>query len=354
MESDKRAEAVAQLAASTVKKHGHKSAFSGANPWNTQVFSFGSLMVDYMSGIGGAPRNAPVEVFGMPEIGKTTILGYSVLREVQKAGGLTGIIATEPKFDTNWVVKNGVNPDYNVTAIPDNLDEAFEILHDWVYEGTLDYVLFDSLVGASTEADQEVDAKARPGGLAKTITWNLQRLVTRMFKNQVGVMFINQVRDDQKSRIAGLLDSPGGWALRHFALQRIQLQPGRQRYTMKIDGEDKLVGREIVANFKKANGPNATGNKARFDFYHVDTGGEYPFGIDVALDVMNTAKIAKVIEAKGAWLYHDMFPGGKLNGKTALAEWLATNPEAVPAIRDQVLLKMAERNTVERQKLEAV
>jgi recombination protein RecA len=351
--TDKRIEVAAKIAQEATRRYGHKSAFAGTNPWESEVIPSGILSYDLMSGLRGHPRNAIVEVFGPPEIGKTTIMGYSALREAQKMGLLTGIIATEPKFDSDWVQKNGVNPDYNVTAFPDNLDQAFEILHDWVYDGTLDYVLFDSLVGASTEADQDEGAKARPGGLAKTITWNLQRIVPRMFKNNVGVMFVNQVRDNQQSRIPGMLDSPGGWALRHLAICRVELKPGRNRYVMKINGDDKLVGREVIANFKKANGANATGNKARFDFFHVDTDGEYPFGIDVTSDVINTAKIAKVFEGT-AWLHHHLFPDGKLHGKEKVAEWIQANPEKLDIIRNEVLAKIEERKVAQREKLRAV
>jgi RecA/RadA recombinase len=300
-------------------------------------------MFDFVSGLGGVPDNAPVEVFGGPSIGKTTIMGLHTLANAQAMGKLTGVIALEPTYSDEWALKNGVNPDYNVVAYPDNLDEAFEIYHDWVYSNVIDYILFDSLVGATSEADMEEGAKARPGGQAKTITWNLQRTVMRQAKNGIGSMFINQQRDDQKARIAGMVESPGGWALKHLALMRIHLKPGRDRYTMKLDGEDKMVGRQIVASFKKAKSHNALGSSARFDFYHVDTDGEYPFGVDVAKDVIATAKIAKVFEPAGAWLKHKTFPGGKLNGAAKVGEFLADKPEALQQIRSEVLDVMVQR-----------
>jgi hypothetical protein len=112
---------------------------------------------------------------------------------------------------------------------------------------------------------------------------------------------------------------------------------------MKIDGEDKMVGRQVIASFKKAKTHNALGSSARFDFYHVDTDGEYPFGVDVAKDVIATAKIAKVFEASGAWLKHKTFPGGKLNGQKAVGEFLANKPEALQQIRSEVLDVMNQR-----------
>jgi RecA/RadA recombinase len=166
-------------------------------------------------------------------------------------------------------------------------------------------------------------------------------------------MFINQVRDDQKARIPGMLDSPGGHALRHLAMMRVQLKPGKERYMMKIDGQDQMVGREVVALFKKAKSHGALGKSARFDFYHIDTNGEFPFGVDVTKDVINAGMIAKVIESKGAWYYHDAFPGGKLNGKKAVGEFFVKKPEVIEDIRGEVLDVMVQRK-IEREKLEAV
>jgi recombination protein RecA len=201
----------------------------------------------------------------------------------------------------------------------------------------------------------EEGAKARPGGQAKTITWNLQRTVMRQAKNRIGSMFINQQRDDQKARIAGMVESPGGWALKHLAMMRIHVKPGKDRYMMKLDGQDKMVGREIVALFKKAKTHGALGSSARFDFFHMDTDGEYPFGVDVAKDVINTGMLSKVIEGKGAWYYHAAFPKGKLNGKVAVSEFLAEKPEVIEDIRKEVLDAMVVRKAAKaKDELQAV
>jgi hypothetical protein len=114
-----------------------------------------------------------------------------------------------------------------------------------------------------------------------------------------------------------------------------------------------MVGREIIAVFKKAKSHGALGKSAKFDFFHVDTQGEYPFGVDVAKDVINAGMIAKVIESKGAWYYHDAFPSKKLNGKKAISDFLVDKPELITDIRKEVLDVMVERK-IEKAKLEAV
>jgi hypothetical protein len=69
---------------------------------------------------------------------------------------------------------------------------------------------------------------------------------------------------------------------------------------------------------------------------------QFPFGIDVAKDVINTGKRTGVIQGS-TWLYHDSFPGGKLNGKPAVAKFIADNPQVIPRIRDEVMQVMEER-----------
>lgn len=336
------------IAAKTNADYGHLAGWTGNNEITLRSISSGSLMYDFQSGIGGHPIGQFVEVFGAPEIGKTTIMGGGALRSAQAQGMLTGIIALEPNVDENWMIEHGINLDYNVIARPDNGEEAFGLLSDWIYSGAVDYILFDS-IGALSSAKANDSDKAQAYGESALITWGVKRVLARAWKNDVGVMFINQQRDDTKSRISGLVDSPGGHGFKHCMTIRTHIKPGKDRYTMKVhDGEkpvDVLVGRQYVCNFKKHKAAEASGKAARFDFYfkHAD---DYPFGIDVAADIISTAKVAGVFEGTG-WLKHRTFPGGKLNGKAAVAEFIANKPEALVEIRNDVMKEMVRRNAHE-------
>jgi recombination protein RecA len=345
--SDKRAALALKLAEKANSTYGAKTAFAGMNPIDNGVLPTGILQFDYMSGIGGIRRGTAVEVFGPPHIGKTSAFGYPVLGSAQQQGLLTGMINVEPSFDNGWVVANGINPDYNVTVFPDNLNEAFEILHEWVYDGTLDVILFDSMAGSSTENEQKEGAVAQFGGASKLITWNFQRIITRMMKNNVTVIFVNQIRDTIGGNISGLVDSPGGWAAKHLCEMRIQLKRGRNRYTMKVPGaeksEDKIVGQEIAAVFKKAKTHNALGNTARYDFYHIDTDGLFPYGIDHAQDIINTGLISGVFQKDGTYYHYPEFPDGKLYGKPKVQKFFEEHPETVTKVREDVIAKMNER-----------
>lgn len=347
MATDMRARRALALAAKNTEKYGDKSAIAGRSNIVTKYYSSGSASLDYMLGTGGIPGNAFTEVFGPPGIGKSTIFGYGILRSVQEAGGLTAIIATEPDVDEDWIERHGVNLDYNVVFRPDTGEECWELCRDLIYNHDVDYILWDSLAATSSAKAQNSE-KPQAFGNAAMNSWGITNLAVRAWKNQVGVMFINQVRDDTKAKGLPLLKSPGGWAIEHLMKVRVQLKPGKDRYTIKAKSmestaatHDLLVGREVRAVIVKDKAAEELGKQAAFDFYHIETD-EFPFGFDWAKDLLNTAKVAGVITGAG-WLNHESFPNGKLQGADKAIKHLRENPESVKKIRKDINAAMQQK-----------
>lgn len=322
-----------------IQKHGAKSVALGSEKYVMNVVPTKSRMLNYMLGIGGLPYGHMVEVFGANQIGKTSALGYGVVSNVQAQHKVPGIIAMEPMFDIDWAATHGVDPDLVIIARPDNAEEAFEIMHDWVFGGLIDYVLFDSIGAAGSKSDVEDGSKKKAYGNSGVVTAGLNAIMPRAFKNNVGIMLINQQRQTGVFNGTTLYDSPGGEGLKHHAMIRIHLKPGRNKYTAEIDGEKILVGRELIAAFKKNKLAQATNKTARFDYYHIASPLN-PVGVDVAADVINTAKLTNVFESTGAWLHHHTFPDGKLNGKSAVGKFLAEHPEVLEIIESELTNKM--------------
>lgn len=350
--TDPRIAAAQRQAVEVEKKYGHKAGTTGFTGFKHGVVSTGSLAWDYQSGIGGHQMGALEEVFGPEHIGKTTIAAFSAMRNAQEQGMLTGYIAVEPDVEEDWMQQHGVNLDYNVTARPDNGEEAFGILSDWVYGGVVDYIVFDSIGAISARKEIESD-NVQAYGNSALITWGVKRIAARAWKNGVGVMFINQIRDDTKSRIAGTVTSPGGHAFKHMMKVRTQLKPGKDRYMIKVndgvDNKDVMAGRQIIASFKKNKAAQALDKAARFDFYHMETD-DYPFGFDVAKDVFTAAKLAGIF-GSGTWLQHPIFPKGKINGREKAQAFILEHPECIPEIREEVLKVMTKESA---KKAEAV
>jgi recombination protein RecA len=317
------------------KKYGHKTGALGSEDYKLNVIPTGVLALDYALGTGGWPLGHPVEVFGPPDIGKSSIIGFSAIRQAQSRGKLCGIVALEPGFDQEWAEENGVNPEVTLIARPDTGEDAFSILHDWVTSDVIDYIVFDSIGAVLRKSETETDGKAAQAGQAGLITWGVKRILQPAWKNNTGIMFLNQVRDVMGAHIP-LLDSPGGHALEHSCAMRVQLKPGRERYQEK-EGEDSImVGRELVAVVVRNKMSKGTNRRARFDFYQKETD-DHEVGIDSASDLLHTGLKTGTIRAGGSWYYHDDFPDGKLKGKPAIKEFLTANSDKLARFRNQIL-----------------
>lgn len=324
------------------RRYGHESMATGTFNKTQGVTSTGILALDYALGTGGWPDGTLVEVFGPPDIGKSSVLGFNALRACQRSGKLPAIVALEPNFSQKWAKKNGVDLDDLVIGWPDDGEQAFSLLYDFVTDPDIDFVLFDSIGALLRPSEAEAGGKPSQGGQSALITWGVKRVQMPAWKNNTTVMFLNQIRDDMGSRIPGMVDSPGGHALKHACEIRIQLRPGKERYMTKVDGDDVMAGRQVVAVIKRTKRDEGTGKRAVFDHYSMETD-EYPFGVDWVADVINTSRRAGVFRASGAWLYHDSFPDGKLQGRKALEEFIEKNPQVLDTIRDEVLNKIQER-----------
>jgi recombination protein RecA len=340
-----RAATVKALEASRDKKRskwGDKAISLGNQRYVQNVVPSPSLMLDYKMGIGGLPYGYAVEVFGANSLGKTSAIAYPTIANVQKQGKLPALIAAEPAFDLDWATKLGVDPELLMIYRPDNADEAFEMLHDAVYEGLVDYIVFDSIGALAAASEAQEDGKKKAFGISGIVTSGLNAIMPRLWKNNQGLLLLNQQRQDTKSKSTpGMMnyESPGGEALHHNCAIRIQLKPGKVRYTATIEGEEVLCGRELVCQFKK-NKLASNSRAGRFDFYYVsDEKFDGKLGVDRIEDVGRTGKVTGVIEGS-AWLTHRTFPDGKLHGKPALAKFLHEHPEAYDAIREDIIKKM--------------
>jgi recombination protein RecA len=336
------------------KKFGNLYVNLGPEHYKLNVVPSPSLMLDFKLGIGGFPYGAGVEIYGANRIGKSSVLGYGTLANVVKQDKLACLIAVEPRLvtpeDREWALSLGLDPEQILILYPDHAQEAFNMLRELVF-GTdrPDYILIDSLGGMGNESSSKEDGKPKAYGISGEVTSGLNDIMPRLYKNNQGLMIINQQR--QAPSPAGkpgmrIFESPGGEALKHHMRIRIHVKPGSQRYTAKVDDESLVVGQELVCMMRKNNMSQSQEKTARFDFFHINTD-TYGFGIDKTQDMINVGKLTGVIKG-GTWLEHPSFPETKsgehkLQGKAAVKAYLEEDPKAETKIRQEVMAVMMER-----------
>lgn len=328
------------LAASIVKSFGKDTAIRGGLQRQLNTVPTGSLALDYELGIGGWPLGGLVCVFGPRDIGKSSMIGLNGVANAQRMGKTAAWVALEP-FDEEWAKLNGVDVEEMLVAYPTTGEEAFGMLRKIVASEVVDFVVFDSIGAVLSEGEMDEDGKPRQGGQAGLITWAVKAVAPLAIRNNVCVILLNQVRDNMKSRIPGVVQQPGGHALEHMSSIIVQLKRGSGRYTVKQNGTDVQVGGEIIAHILRNKMAQGTGQKAVFDYFYAETP-EYPFGIDTFNDVLNTAKRTGVIQQAGA--YYTLPDGERIKSIAAVAEHLQQNPEAFTQVREGVLEAMLHRN----------
>jgi recombination protein RecA len=337
------------LAVSLEKSYGAGSIARGGLQKALKSIPTGSLALDYELGTGGWPIGYVSTVFGPRDIGKSSMIAYAAIRNAQAMGLNCALVALEPNFDAEWAKLNGVVTEDLLVAYPTTGEEAFAMTLKLIRSEVVDLIVFDSIGAVLSEGEMEEDGKPRQGGQAGLITWYIKAAAPLCYRNDVCLLQINQVRDNMKARMPGALQMPGGHALEHHSSIIVQLKRGSGRYTIKQHGTDVQIGQEIIAYIPRNKMTQGGGKKAVFDYFSMETE-EYPFGVDQASDVINTAKRTGVIKQAGS--FYTLPNGERFQGQKAVAEYISENPDELGRIRDLVLTAMLTRG--EKTVLEAV
>ena len=329
------------LEASIRKSFGVESAAVGGLQKALKTIPTGSLALDYELGIGGWPRGKLIGVFGPRDIGKSSMIALSAVRNAQDMGLNCVWIALEP-FSEEWAQQNGVDTEKLLVMYPQTGEEAFAMALKAIgWDGEVHLVIFDSIGAVLSEGEMDEDSKPRQGGQAGLITWFVKAAAPRAQRNDVCVILLNQIRDNMASRYPGAVQQPGGKALEHMESVIVQLKRGKNQYTIKKDGTDVQIGQEIVAHILRNKESQGSGKKAVFDYFFMKTD-DYPLGIDQFTDVINTAKRTGVIKQAGA--YYDLPNGKRIQGMKGVMEYLDANPAELMEVREGVLQAMLNRN----------
>ncbi len=232
------------------KNHGENSVMllSEKKVPNIEVVSTGSLGLDIALGVGGLPFGRTIEIYGPESSGKTT-LAIHVIAEAQKLGGTCAFIDAEHAFDSEYAQKLGVDVDNLLIAQPDWGEQGLEIAEKLISSGTISVCVIDSVSALTPK--KEVDGEmgdANMGLQARMMSQAMRKLNATTKKNNVCLIFINQLRDKIGVMFGNPETTTGGNALKFYASIRIDVRRSTTAENSIVDENKEIIGN--ITRFK--------------------------------------------------------------------------------------------------------
>lgn len=325
MQEDKK-KAVSAVMAKIEKTYGKGAAMlmGDSVESNVETISTGSMSVDKATGVSGLPMGRIVEVFGPESSGKTT-LTLQTIAECQKKGGLCAFVDAEHALDPVYARKLGVDTDALIISQPGTGEEALGIVGMLADDGTIDMIVVDSVAALTPKAEIEGDMGASHMGLqARLMSQALRKLTGSVKKNNILLVFINQLR----MKIGVMFGNPetttGGNALKFYSSMRIDI-----RRIGAIKDKEAVIGNRTRVKIVK--------NKVSPPFTQCEVDILYGEGISKTNEAIDLGVEADVVEKAGAWYSYD---GTRLGqGKENTRKYLMENENILEEIIEKVRAK---------------
>ncbi len=261
------------------KTHGTIIKF-GCDEKPKEYLSFGVQEVDEFA--GGITKGNFTVVYGPESSGKST-LGLHTVAKAQRAGLICCYIDLEHSLDIDRAVEIGVDIDSLVIIEEaDSAEQAMDITIKLSKEGVVDLIIIDSIQAMSPKGEQETKAGKQKSieddtmaALARKLGQFFRMCATPVYKGQVAVLLVGQVRTMGIGSFATHDGLSGGKALLHWAYQVIYMRRGqkadapmtkvKEPYIDEETGEEKTrtvnlaIGFDCVMKLEKTKSSKSKG-----------------------------------------------------------------------------------------------
>lgn len=288
------------------------------------MVSTGSLGLDHAMGTGGWVRGRVYEIYGPESSGKTT-LAIHAIAEVQKAGGTAVIVDTEHSFDKSYAKDLGVDVDHLMISQPDYGEQALNIVDTLATKGAADIIIIDSVANLVPQKEIEGEMGDSVMGIqARLMSQALRKLTGIVAKNNIILIFINQLRDKIGVMFGNPETTTGGNALKFYASMRIDVR----RIAYNKDGDVIVSSRTKVKVAK---------NKLAPPFKTAEFNILYGVGIDKTSEIIEIGSNLGVIQKSGSWFSYN---GTKIGQGTEKVKQLFKDN---PALEEEIRIKIKQK-----------
>lgn len=316
----------------------------GVSAFDYERIPFTSPRLNYMT-FGGIPVGKLIEFYGEEHGGKTTT-ALDVVANYQHGKDERRVlyVDAENTLDVVWATKLGVDVDNMIIMNPTSqgAETIFEKVLQIIDTGEIGFVVIDSLgVMMSNQAFEKSVEEKTYGGIAMALTNFSKKAEMLCHKYNCTLIGINQMRADMNSMYGGLTTT-GGKAWKHNVAVRLEFRQGNffdEKYGKASKSAENPVGNYVMVAMSK----NKTCPPTRHTgFYTL----RYDIGIDYLYDLTELCIKYGIIEKGGAWFaLIDMGTGEqitKVQGQSAMYDYLDSNPEVLEKVEAWVNAKMEE------------
>lgn len=304
---------------------------------------------------GGIPGGRWTTIFGAEKVGKTTLCGQAIAIDQDKEpDGRWAWFDVEDTFDAKYMAALGIDLD-RIILVPAGqiMEDQQDALIRLAATGFLRGFVIDSV--GSYVAGQEMTQK-KTGELKsmrddtmvsvpRKLSEFLRRATPQFSRHKMAQVLIGHMYQGIHATNPSMnkLVQKGGNALKHWAGLRLVIRRTNdedlKKSVVQPDGEMKLchVGFKAIIRIDKTKVSPTEGQEVEIPFI-------YGMGFDSVEATIRTAMAMGVIEQRGAWYRHPLFPGKnvQIQGKAATKQFVKENPSVLTAISDEVLAVSAE------------
>ncbi len=245
------------------KTHGNIMKF-GSDEKPKEYLSFGVKEVDEFA--GGITKGNFTVVYGPESSGKSTLVSHAIA-EAQKAGKICCYIDLEHGLDIDRAADLGIDMESLILIEDaDSAEQAMDITIKLSKEGVVDLIIIDSIQAMSPKGEQETKTGKEKSveddtmaALARKLGQFFRMCATPVYKGQVAVLLVGQVRTMGIGSFATHDGLSGGKALLHWAYQTIYMRRGqkadapmtkvKEHYIDEETGEEKTRNVNLAIGF---------------------------------------------------------------------------------------------------------
>ena len=215
---------------------------------------------------GGVPIGQITQFFGEHSTAKT-VFGTCVLAQAQKKGYHTILIDSETTYNKDFAVSLGIDSDKLLVVEPNTVEDCFKAIEDVVTaireedRDTPIVVLYDSIAVSPSKAEHEAEGfegnNMQGAVRAKSIGAGLRKLNSLVYKQNVALLIINQIRH----KVGVMYGSPktlaaGGKALEYYLAINLECSFSKSDYIKDEAGVSIGIKGKIKATKNKITKPD--------------------------------------------------------------------------------------------------